>query len=283
MVNILEDIPYYFSYLRRTKTKCNNFKSSSSTKKHKSNFFQLSLHITNLPSTIKPLHFNYILSNHIQNNEGFKRKEKINSGINMIQIYHLPISSSSTSTSTKTKTKTKKSKFKYRGKIFNNLKTLFCISNKFIKDENENQLNSQKNLRILNKLNNPIISPVPIQQESRVEEREVINFDDHQETNLTSTHEEARLVNVNQVIEEVETVAWIHFINEESCKFSLFQFSSVEYAPSMKTEIHLRAFYELVYRAKDLLRSITIDGRKIIVKTDRFNSGLIKKFWKIKD
>ncbi|WWD03469.1 hypothetical protein V865_001521 [Kwoniella europaea PYCC6329] len=227
--------------------------------------FQRTLHIANLPPTIKPWHFNYILSYPVHSQSSGRRgKNKKDPGISMVQIYHLP------SPSQQTKDRPLK-------RLISVFRRLSCLSGPEEDDDTvpchtprssiaKSPSPSQSQSPNANSGADPPFSPGQTSNRnavsdtneitasedngSRVEEREVIE----QDINPASPGQDRLLMSISQKDqegeEEVRTVAWIHFRDED----------------------HL-------YRAKQVLKSITIDGRQIVVKTDRFNSGIIKRLW----
>ncbi|WRT70382.1 uncharacterized protein IL334_007380 [Kwoniella shivajii] len=180
--------------------------------------FQRALHLSNLPPSIKASHFQYILSHPVHSSSKHKRTKR-DSGISMIQIYHIPFVHPKSTLEV----------------IRNFLKRIYCSP----KDEN-NDPHTVEPSCIIRK---------PMEEDQgvigTVEEREVNeNEDDSPEVSL----DELVVTGKAEQGEKVDTVAWIHFRNEDQ-----------------------------LYRAKDVFNSITIDGRRITVKVDRFNPGLFKR------
>ncbi|WVQ67167.1 uncharacterized protein L199_005362 [Kwoniella botswanensis] len=255
------------SHLPKLRSKHSNEKSQPLPKP-----FQRSLHITNLPPTIKPAHFNYILSHPVHSQSSGRRgRYKKDPGISLVQIYHLPSPSPS---------------IKYRPlkRLISVFERIVCVSGGKEDDDTvpcdtprnsiaKSLIPSQSPHANSNTNSNPGVDP-PISpgetsngnsrsdtneitasedNGSRVEEREVID----QNINPISPDQDQLLMDISQNVKdneekekELKTIAWIHFRDED----------------------HL-------YRAKQVLRSITIDGRQIVVKTDRFNGGIIKRIW----
>ncbi|OCF61114.1 hypothetical protein L486_00758 [Kwoniella mangroviensis CBS 10435] len=254
------------SHLPKFKSKHSNEKSQPLPKP-----FQRTLHITNLPPTIKPSHFNYILSHPVHSQSSGRRGKYKDTGVSLVQIYHLPSPSPSI-------------KARPLNRLISVFKRIVCVSggeeddDTVTCDTSRNSIakslvsvqspNANSASNSTSGVNRPIspgqtstrnsrsgTSGITASEDdgSRVEEREVID----QNTNPISPEQDQLLMNITQNVKDNEeeekefrTVAWIHFRDED----------------------HL-------YRAKQVLRSITIDGRQIVVKTDRFNGGIIKRIW----
>ncbi|WWC94698.1 hypothetical protein V866_001546 [Kwoniella sp. B9012] len=255
------------SHLPKLRSKHSNEKSQPLPKP-----FLRSLHITSLPPTIKPSHFNYILSHPVHSqSSGGRGKYRKDPGISLVQIYHLPPHSASL-------------KDRPLKRLISVFKRIVCVSGGQEDDDTgpchtprnsiaKSHIPSQSPAADSNTNSNSGVDPPfsPGQTSSRnsrsntneitasedngsrVEGREVID----QNFNPILPDQDQLLMNISQNVkdneekqEEVRTVAWIHFRDED----------------------HL-------YRAKQVLRSITIDGRQIVVKTDRFNGGIIKRIW----
>ncbi|WVW85986.1 hypothetical protein I302_108024 [Kwoniella bestiolae CBS 10118] len=228
-------------------------KPKSQQNKPSSTPFQRTLYLTNLPPTIKTSHFHYILSHpvHFQS-QGRRGRCKQDPGISMVQIYHLPAPSP----------KTKPSRLEWLNRRINQL---LCITDPTDNDQtmpNTSPRNSTIK-PVCPASNTPPASehtptPAPAGPDeiihtedngSRVEEREV---PDPESTSPEQQEDDQLLMNIGKNESgEVRTVAWIHFRDED----------------------HL-------YRAKHVLRSITIDGRQIGIKIDRFNGGIVKRIWR---
>ncbi|WWC64413.1 uncharacterized protein I303_107023 [Kwoniella dejecticola CBS 10117] len=213
--------------------------------KHTPNPFQLTLHITNLPPTIKPSHFTYILSHQVHY-ANLRRRGKRDPGITLIQIYHLPLAPAPSPPASRLI-----ARHPICSSIFRDvIRRILCISSGFTVDDDDHSRARQGEAQRLDadKLESPPTSPT-FPQESRVSERAVEEPEEVQGDH-TEIPRGSESMSLSKTDEEVQTVAWIHFEDEDS-----------------------------LYQAKDILRSITIDGRKIVVKTDRFNGALLKRVW----
>ncbi|WVF73168.1 hypothetical protein IAT40_007987 [Kwoniella sp. CBS 6097] len=251
----------------KAKSKSNTKPRKEKKHKHSPSPFQRTLYLSNLPHTIKPSHFDYILSHPNIARGRPSRGCKKDPGISMIQIYTLPYEPAKPNTFVR---------------LF---KKALCLSSARADDdipqvgstEEDKSKEEVSQTLPLSHSSEPSSSDIvgsngesaqderqaPNGALSTVESREVdLDAEDpsnpaqqpavgqSQVTGTSNISQEG--VEVPDIVERGDTIAWIHF----------------------RTEDHL-------YKAKFLLNSVSIDGRKLHVRCDRFNNGIIRRGYRL--